>query len=103
LARLSFGGSYPEDVVMGRESAVTISATRGFSPPTGPPSNLDLSRGRGVGTQVVQGLRKRQRGSRLLAYSERADGFWASLGWERFDHPDGVPTSFRVEVESNIN
>lgn len=88
---------------MGRESAVTIWATRGFSPPTGPPSNLDLSRGRGVGTQVVQGLGKRQRGNRLLAYSERADGFWASLGWERFDHPDGVPTSFRVEVESNIN
>jgi len=26
---------------------------------------------------------------RLFAYSEEAHGFWASLGWDRFDHPEG--------------
>lgn len=45
--------------------------------------------GRGIGTWVVQALALRHRDCRLLAYSEGADRFWARLGWERFDHPDG--------------
>jgi hypothetical protein len=42
-----------------------------------------------VGTRVVHGLMERHPDRRLMAYSEEADRFWASLGWERFDHPDG--------------
>lgn len=52
--------------------------------------------GRGVGTRVVRGLAERYPDRRLLAYSEEADGFWASLGWERFDHPDGEPQFHRA-------
>lgn len=44
---------------------------------------------RGIGTRVVQGLAELHRDRRLFAYSEEADEFWASLGWDRFDHPDG--------------
>ncbi|WP_064689452.1 hypothetical protein [Rhodococcus qingshengii] len=47
------------------------------------------ARGRGVGTRVVRGLAERHPDRRLVAYSEGADGFWASLGWSRFDNPDG--------------
>ena len=43
----------------------------------------------GIGTRVVQALAERHRDRRLFAYSEGADRFWASVGWERFDHPDG--------------
>lgn len=45
--------------------------------------------GRGIGTQAVRALEQRHRDRQLLAYSEEADGFWASLGWEPFHHPDG--------------
>lgn len=54
------------------------------------------ARGRGVGTRAVRGLEERHPGRRLLAYSEGADGFWASLGWERFDHPEGHPEFHRA-------
>lgn len=47
------------------------------------------ARGRGVGTRVMRGLEQRHANRRLFAYSEEADGFWTSLGWDRFDHPDG--------------
>jgi ribosomal protein S18 acetylase RimI-like enzyme len=47
------------------------------------------ARGRGIGTRVVRGLMGRHPERRLLAYSEGADRFWASLGWDRFDHSDG--------------
>lgn len=47
------------------------------------------ARGRGVGTLVVQELKERHPDRRLFAYSEEAHEFWASLGWERFDHPEG--------------
>lgn len=47
------------------------------------------ARGRSVGTRVVQALQQRHPDRRLFAYSEQAHGFWASLGWERFDHPEG--------------
>ncbi|MFD9804709.1 GNAT family N-acetyltransferase [Streptomyces sp. NPDC059071] len=47
------------------------------------------ARGRGVGTEVVRALEDRHSDRRLFAYSEEADRFWASLEWERFDHPGG--------------
>jgi GNAT superfamily N-acetyltransferase len=47
------------------------------------------ARGRRVGTQVVQMLAERHQDRRLFAYSQDADRFWARLGWERFDHPEG--------------
>jgi hypothetical protein len=54
------------------------------------------ARSRGVGSRVAQGLTARHPDRRLLAYSEQADGFWASLGWERFDHPSGEPQFHRA-------
>jgi hypothetical protein len=45
--------------------------------------------GRKIGTRVVVALAEQRRNRRLFAYSEAADRFWASLGWEQFDHPDG--------------
>ena len=48
------------------------------------------ARHRKIGTRVVHGLADRHPDRRLLAYSEGADCFWASLAdWDRFDHPDG--------------
>lgn len=47
------------------------------------------ARGRGVGTRAVRALEARHPDRRLFAYSEESNGFWASLGWERFDHPEG--------------
>lgn len=49
-----------------------------------------LAQGRGVGTGVVRALEERHADRRLFAYSEEAHGFWASLGWERFDHSRGM-------------
>lgn len=51
---------------------------------------------RGIGTRVVEGLAERHRDRRLFAYSEEADPFWASLGWDRFDHRDGQPQFHRA-------
>ncbi|MCZ7374898.1 GNAT family N-acetyltransferase [Micromonospora sp. WMMC250] len=48
-------------------------------------------RGRGIGSRVVQLLEENYRGRRLVAFSENADGFWASLGWDRYDHREGWP------------
>lgn len=45
------------------------------------------ARGRDVGTAVVRALARRHEDRRLFAYSEKADGFWASLGWDQSDHP----------------
>jgi hypothetical protein len=47
------------------------------------------ARGRGNGARVVQMLAERHHDGRLFAYSQDADSFWAKLGWERFDHPEG--------------
>jgi GNAT superfamily N-acetyltransferase len=47
------------------------------------------ARERGIGARVVQALAERHPDRRLMAYSEGADGFWASLSWDRFDHPEG--------------
>lgn len=43
----------------------------------------------GIGTTVVHLLRERCPSRRLVAFSEGADGFWSSLGWRRYDHPEG--------------
>lgn len=48
-------------------------------------------RQRGIGKAVITGLLEHTEALRLVAFSEAADGFWASLGWERHDHPDGWP------------
>lgn len=53
-------------------------------------------RNQGVGTRVVQGLAELHHQCRLFAYSEEADEFWASLGWDRFDHRDGQPQFHRA-------
>lgn len=47
------------------------------------------ARGRNIGTQLVHMLAERHRERRLFAYSQDADRFWARLGWQRFDHPEG--------------
>jgi GNAT superfamily N-acetyltransferase len=47
------------------------------------------ARGHGVGGQVVRRLMKRHLDRRLFAYSEGADRFWVSLGWESFEHSAG--------------
>lgn len=51
---------------------------------------------RGIGTRVVQSLSELHQGRRLFAHSEGADAFWASLGWQRFDHRDGQPQFHRA-------
>lgn len=48
-------------------------------------------RGKGVGTQVIALLSAVNPGRRLVAFSEQADEFWASLGWERYEHPEQAP------------
>lgn len=47
-------------------------------------------RRQGVGVEVVQRLIARYPDRRLLALSEDADEFWASLGWSRYDYNDGT-------------
>jgi ribosomal protein S18 acetylase RimI-like enzyme len=47
----------------------------------------DEERRLGIGTEVVRALIARYPNRRLVAYSEGGDGFWSSLGWERYEHP----------------
>lgn len=49
---------------------------------------------RGIGTLAVQALSNRYPHVGLLAYSEEADAFWNTLGWHRYEHPEGT-LSFR--------
>jgi hypothetical protein len=49
------------------------------------------ARGRRVGTRVIQQFARRHPDRRLLAFSERADRFWASLGWPGFKPSDYDP------------
>jgi ribosomal protein S18 acetylase RimI-like enzyme len=46
-------------------------------------------RRQGVATDVVRRLMAAHPDRRLVAFSEEADEFWVSLGWDRYDHPDG--------------
>lgn len=43
-------------------------------------------RGEGIGSAVVRLLEDAHQGRRLVAFSEGADGFWSSLGWDRYEH-----------------
>ena len=43
----------------------------------------------GIGAEVVRRLVEAHPERRFLALSEDADQFWATLGWDRYDHPDG--------------
>lgn len=49
----------------------------------------ESQRRRGVGTRIIRALVSRYPERRLLAFSEEVDDFWASLGWTRYDHPEG--------------
>lgn len=51
-------------------------------------------RRQGIGAEVVARLAAAYSGRRLLALSEGADDFWASLGWDRYDYSDG-PLKYR--------
>ncbi|ARK06964.1 hypothetical protein B8281_15905 [Cellulosimicrobium sp. TH-20] len=46
-------------------------------------------RRRRIGLSVVNALAERHPDRRLVAFSEGADRFWASLGWTRYEHSDG--------------
>ncbi len=48
-------------------------------------------RGKGIGTSVIRLLEDFYPQARLVAFSENADKFWASLGWEKHLHPEGMP------------
>lgn len=43
---------------------------------------------RGIGHAAIDCLYKRYPDRRLVAFSEGADGFWSSLGWNRYVHAD---------------
>lgn len=50
------------------------------------------ARRRGVATRVVQALTEQHPDKHLMAYSEGADAFWESLGWDPFyDLSPGPP------------
>lgn len=51
-------------------------------------------RRQGIGSAVVQALATEHRHRRLVAFSEEADAFWSSLGWERFLHAS-APERYR--------
>lgn len=51
-------------------------------------------RGQGIGTETIRLLVAHHPGRRFVALSEDADDFWASLGWDRYDHREG-PTRYR--------
>lgn len=51
----------------------------------------------GLGARVVQALSHVFQGRRFEAFSEGADEFWMSLGWHRFEHPDGHHQSLFIE------
>lgn len=45
----------------------------------------------GLGSRSMDLVSQHFRNRRLLAFSEEADGFWATLGWSRYDHREGFP------------
>lgn len=46
-------------------------------------------RGRGIGTAIVHWVAEQYPQRQMLALSEKADGFWQSLGWELIAPDDG--------------
>lgn len=57
------------------------------------------ARGRRIGTRVVRSLADRHPDRRLFAYSEEADRFWASVGWEPFYDPGPGPVGRTLFVQ----
>lgn len=57
------------------------------------------ARGNRIGTQLVHGLADRHRDRRLFAYSEEADRFWASVGWEPFYDPGPGPVGRTLFIQ----
>ena len=53
-----------------------------------------------IGSEVVRRLVIQHRERTLVAFSEDADGFWSSLGWDRYDHPEGWPHYRPLFVEA---
>jgi GNAT superfamily N-acetyltransferase len=51
-------------------------------------------RRQGIGAEVVRRIASDNPNRRLLALSEEADEFWASLGWERYDY-GSAPHQYR--------
>jgi GNAT superfamily N-acetyltransferase len=51
-------------------------------------------RRQGIATELVARLAHQHPDRRLVAFSEEADDFWQSLGWERFEHAES-PHLFR--------
>jgi ribosomal protein S18 acetylase RimI-like enzyme len=49
------------------------------------------SRQQGLGTAMVTAIADRFPNRVLMAFSEGADAFWESMGWSRYDHPEGWP------------
>ena len=49
---------------------------------------------RGIGHAVIDSLYERYPDRRLVAFSEDADGFWSSLGWDRHVHADPEQARF---------
>ncbi|NHP16269.1 hypothetical protein G8767_22170 [Rhodococcus sp. IC4_135] len=47
-------------------------------------------RRKGIATEVVLAVAEIQPDRTLVAFSEDADEFWASLGWSRYDHSEGA-------------
>jgi GNAT superfamily N-acetyltransferase len=41
----------------------------------------------GIATAIVRGLEERHPDRTLVAFSQEADDFWRSLGWDRYVHP----------------
>jgi hypothetical protein len=55
--------------------------------------------GRRIGAQVVRSLADRNPDRRLFAYSEGADRFWASVGWEPFYDPGPGPVGRTLFIQ----
>jgi GNAT superfamily N-acetyltransferase len=53
-------------------------------------------RRQGIATEVVRRIATAHPDRRLVAFSEEADAFWASLGWDRYDHTEW-PTFYRPQ------
>lgn len=47
-------------------------------------------RGHGLGTNIIKKLCAAHPNQQFVALSEGADGFWASLGWRRYDYRSGT-------------
>jgi hypothetical protein len=60
------------------------------------------ARGRRIGTTVVRCLADRHHDRRLFAYSEEADRFWASIGWEPFYDPGPGPVGRTLFIQPMV-